>query len=101
MTPKETFEAAAKKYSGLSYDRNDYEEIYYHQQGCTKYDAFIEGAKWQAERMYSEEDLIHLLNFVSKEYSITSIGGWFQAHESIEDIPSIEVLGKWFEQFKK
>ena len=53
------------------------------------------------ERMYSEEDLVHLLNFVSKEYNISNGIGWFHTHESIEDVPSIEVLDKWFEQFKK
>lgn len=59
--------------------------------------AFIRGAKWQAERMYSEEDLIELLNFVTKEYNISNGIGWFHTHNSIEDISSKEVL----EQFKK
>jgi hypothetical protein len=62
------------------------------------------GVKWQQEqnkKLYSEEDLVHLLDFVSKEYNISNGIGWFHTHESIEDIPSIEVLGKWFEQFKK
>ena len=62
--------------------------------------SFIKGAEWQAERMYSVEDLVHLLNFVSKEYNISNGIGWFHTHESIEDVPSIEVLDKWFEQFK-
>ena len=61
---------------------------------------FIAGAKWQAQRMYSDEDLVHLLNFVSKEYNISNGIGWFRTHESIEDVPSIDVLDKWFEQFK-
>jgi hypothetical protein len=47
--------------------------------------------------MYSEEELILLLNFVSKEYNISNGIGWFHSHESIEDISSKEVL----EQFKK
>ena len=63
-------------------------------------DAFYEGAKWQAERSYSEEDLVHLLNFVSKEYNISNGIGWFHTHESIEDVSSKDVLDKWFEQFK-
>ena len=50
---------------------------------------------------YSEEDIIQLLNFVSKEYNISNGIGWFHTHESIEDISSKEVLDKWFEQFKK
>ena len=59
------------------------------------------GAKWQSERMYSEEDLILLLNFVSKEYNITNGIGWFCSHDSIEEIQSKDVLNNWFEQFKK
>ena len=56
------------------------------------------GAKWQKERMYN--DLVDLLNFVSKEYNIGNGIGWFYSHESIEEISSVEVLKKWFEQFK-
>lgn len=63
--------------------------------------AFIKGAKWQAERMYSEEEVVELLNFVSKEYNISNGIGWFHTHKSIEDVSSKEVLDKWFEQFKK
>jgi adenosine deaminase len=60
---------------------------------------FIDGAKWQAERMYSEEYLVQLLNFVSGEYNISN--GMFHTHESNEDVTSKEVLDKWFKQFKK
>jgi hypothetical protein len=63
--------------------------------------SFIKGAKWQAERMYSDEDLVQLLNFVSGEYNISNGIGWFHTHESNEDVTSKEVLDKWFEQFKK
>jgi hypothetical protein len=52
-------------------------------------------------RMYSEEDLVQLLNFVSREYNISNGIGWFHTHESNEDVTSKEVLDKWFEQFKK
>lgn len=72
----ETLESAAKKYSGLAYDRNDYEEKYYNQQGCTKYDAFIKGAKWQAERMYSEEEVLELLR--KAHFVEQNIEEWFQ-----------------------
>jgi hypothetical protein len=56
--PQETLEEAAKKYSGIAYNRDDYEEKYYNQQGCGKYDAFMEGAKWQQEQ---------ILNFLYEE----------------------------------
>ena len=46
MKNKETLEEAAEKY----WAKQPYNE-----------DAFIEGAKWQQERMYSEEEVITLL----------------------------------------
>ncbi len=66
--PIETLEAAAKRI----YDDNlfDYEKYRY---------GFIEGAKWQQERMYSEEDLRT---------------AWIAAKNSSD-------FNKWFEQFKK
>jgi hypothetical protein len=42
---KETLEEAAEKYSSISFNRQDL------------YDGFIAGAKWQAERMYSKEEI--------------------------------------------
>jgi hypothetical protein len=79
--PKQkTLEAAAKKYSGLAYDRNDYEEKYYNQIGCTKYDAFIDAVQWHQERSYSEEEVLELLR---------------KAHFVEQNIE------EWFEQFKK
>jgi hypothetical protein len=59
---------------------------------------FIKGTKWQQEQnknKYSEEEVIGLLNFVSKEYNISNGIGWFHTHESNEDISSKEVLDKF------
>jgi hypothetical protein len=50
--------------------------------GATERIGFIKGAKWQAERMYSEEDL----------KSAFFNGG---------DMKDIEEFNHWFEQFKK
>jgi len=66
-----------------------------------KTDVYINEIKQEQERMYSEEDLVMLLNFVSREYNISNGIGWFHTHESNEDITSKKVLDKWFEQFKK
>ena len=50
---------------------------------------FIKGAKWQAERMYSEEEVIEILNnydyFIKNDDKVNSVG----------------VIKEWFEQFKK
>jgi hypothetical protein len=69
MSKQETLEEAAEKFwDKLSFD-----------------DAFKAGAKWQAERMYSEEEVLKLLitfsdnrTFLKKDVGI-----------------------KWFDQFKK
>ena len=50
---------------------------------------FIAGAKWQAERMYSEEEVLDLLN--KREDYINS-------EDNIFDYQS---TNQWFEQFKK
>ena len=50
-------------------------------------DAFKDGAKWQAERMYSEEEVMDIIYSYSK----------WKYHEK-EDEFYIDV---WFEQFKK
>jgi hypothetical protein len=54
-----------------------------------KTDNWIAGAKWQAERMYSEEEVLDLLN--KREDYINS-------ENNIFDYQSIN---QWFEQFKK
>jgi hypothetical protein len=68
-----TLEEAAEKYASISFNRQDL------------YDGFIAGAKWQAERMYSEEEVLRIVTSC-KEY--LSFGDEFDEK-------------KWFEQFKK
>ena len=54
---QETLGKAAKLHIGVPIDRIiDGEERYY-TSNISEYDAFIAGAKWQQERMYSEEDM--------------------------------------------
>ena len=54
----------------------------------TKKDTFYNGAKWQAERMYSEEEVFNLLCKMPNYFKMTIA----QQPEAIKD---------WFEQFKK
>ena len=56
---KETLEEAAEKYADFS---NDYVPLSFGNKfnETTKRD-FIEGAKWQQERMYSEEEVYNIL----------------------------------------
>jgi hypothetical protein len=70
---KETLEEAAERLYGLA-DKYSKNRI-----------GFIEGAKWQEERMYSEEEVLLILDMVLIEYSDIVLA----------DIPD------WFDQFKK
>jgi hypothetical protein len=73
---QETLEEAAEKY----WSKQPYNE-----------DAFIEGAKWQQERMYSEEEVEQMINSFEKLcYNYQSNKDWFPSKKS-----------EWFEQFKK
>ena len=75
---KETIEEAAESYAELSYYNRD------------EVNAFVNGAKWQAKRMYTEEDLREAF----KESR--------QANIFEKDMPPVyESFEEWFEQFKK
>jgi len=69
---KETLEEAAERVAKLKYGATIY--------GLERVNAFKEGAKWQAERMYSEEEVLNI---------IADCDG------------SVTQAKKWFEQFKK
>jgi len=75
---KETLEEAAENYSEGWGENNDEK-------------SFIAGAKWQAERMYSEEDMIEFAKWVFLE--VGSNTG--------KDRTNKELFNEWFEQFKK
>jgi len=86
---KETLEEAAEKY-----DENDPNDEY-----GKSYRAFIEGAKWQQERMYSEEEVKNLIKIIE----------WYDKESDVRPnyTPDIEErigeisMWDWFEQFKK
>ena len=74
---QETLEEEAKKYA------NELPEPYNYGLNTDKKKGFIAGAKWQQERMYSEEEVLELL--------LNRPGPYL----------SDEEIKKWFEQFKK
>ena len=82
MNDKETLEEAAEKFRsnnpGTMQGGNNTKIL----------NAFKNGAKWQAERMYSEEEVVNIL---------------IKAYEDIgkRKIPNQVVLASWFKQFKK
>jgi len=79
---QEILEEAAEKWvfetNGHKWSNND-------DSAGDNYGSFIEGAKWQAERMYSEKEVWKLLNKLNETLNIGS------------DL----TLEQWFEQFKK
>ena len=75
--PNDKLKKAAEEYSSISFSgRQDL------------YDGFIEGAKFQAERMYTEEEVYQLLYDLSAQVLNNKIS-------------TPKLLEKWFEQFKK
>lgn len=80
MKKKETLEEVAETFLPHSEIEHDTDFII----------GFIAGAKWQAERMYSEEDIIDLIQFLSMNKE-------FNEYSSV----SKETARYFLEQFKK
>jgi hypothetical protein len=76
---KETLEEAAKRIYGSDASKD------------VEYYAFILGAKWQQERMYSEEDLISFAHFYFQE----EFNSTMQTSKSTG-----EILQEWFKKYK-
>ena len=73
---KDTLEEAAERYKSLKLPDD-------------LYDGFIEGANWQAKRMYSQEEVVDLIE------------DWTKMAKGLNmNFPS-DKFEKWFEQFKK
>jgi hypothetical protein len=70
-------EVAKKKYGTSIYD---YEQV----------DAFIEGAKWQQERSYSEEEVKSIVDETIEKF-----------YKHFYTLTKAEMKEQWFEQFKK
>ena len=80
---RETLEEAAEKYS---------KQFDYAEDSSPQID-FIEGAKYMAERMYSEDEVLEILDHHTS-YLETFIYQYI-------DRQDMEVNEEWFEQFKK
>jgi len=67
-------------------------------------EVFINGAKWQQERMYSEEDMINFAEFIAKypDKNRNYSGQMLHAKSKYDGAErTIDLLQVWFEQFKK
>ena len=87
MNDKETLEEAAEKFRsenpGTMQGGNNTKIL----------NAFKNGAKWQQERSYSDEDMISLLEFNYKKET-NGLG-------TLRKDYSQKIIKEWFEQFKK
>jgi hypothetical protein len=69
-----------------------------------KVQGFIEGAKWQAERMYSEEDMKQFADFVATypDKNRNAHGEMLHAKSKYDGAErTLDLLKEWSEQFKK
>jgi hypothetical protein len=101
---QETLEDTAKKFTeNLYYKVGDADE--FNGEPLAVYDAFIAGAKWQQERMYSEEDM---RNAFDSAREFNSLDGVVDVHIVLPmggDMSDLQPLhftfDDWFEQFSK
>jgi len=89
---KETLEEAADEYFKLSHSR-----LVNEQQKEYERELFIAGAKWQQERMYSEEEVLELLQKALTHKDNGETGNLITAQGEIRTAN----FYSWFEQFKK
>lgn len=95
---KETLEEAAKNYAKIPQNRDVDSEERYFNPAVRKYDAFIDGAKCQQERSFSEEQVIELLEYVRANYYDNG-KHWHQ--EPDKDYTSKELFEEFKNKFKK
>jgi hypothetical protein len=88
MNKQETLEEAAEKYNDDFQIKSGSKAP--HIKNVHIMNHFIEGAKWQQERMYSEEEMIDLIQFLSMNEEFNGYGS-----------VSKETAQYFLEQFKK
>jgi hypothetical protein len=96
---QETLEEAAERFYPLSKGGSMWMPSADDCNKANKQEGFIEGAKWQQERMYSEEDMINFSEWVSIQYP--NQRRFLTTNDKRGFYTTKELLGKWFEQFKK
>jgi hypothetical protein len=97
MEKKETLEEAAERISKTNSVYETAQDDFYH--------GFVDGAKWQQEQMYSEEDM---KNAFDSAREFNSLDGVVDVHivlpmgGDMSDLQPLHFTFKeWFEKFKK
>jgi hypothetical protein len=97
MENKETLEEVAENYSKITLDKGGL-------MSDKQINGFIAGAKWQAERMYSEEDMLKFAEFIARypDKNRNYTGQMLHAKSKYDGAErTIDLLQVWFEQLKK
>ena len=69
---KETLEEAAENYSKITLNKQGL-------MSDNQVNGFIAGAKWQQERMYTEEEVKHIVSEALQSALVTvNLDGWFE-----------------------
>ena len=79
---EETLEEAAQRLYPIELEDDEWDKNKQYR------DEWIEGAKWQQERMYSEEEVFKIIASLLHTPKLVEESSW-------------EDIAKWFEQFKK
>jgi len=87
---KETLEKAAEYYSRITLNKGNL-------MSSLQVNGFIAGAKWQAEKMYSEEEVLELLQKALTHKDNGETGNLVTIQGDIRTAN----FYSWFEQFKK
>jgi hypothetical protein len=94
---QETLEEVAENYSRITLNKNGL-------MSDKQVNGFIAGAKYQAERMYSEEDMLKFAEFIARypDKNRNYTGQMLHAKSKYDGAErTIDLLQVWFEQFKK
>jgi hypothetical protein len=94
---QETLEEVAENYSRITLNKNGL-------MSDKQINGFIAGAKWQAEKMYSEEDMIGFAEFIARypDKNRNYTGQMLHAKSKYDGAErTIDLLQVWFEQYKK
>ena len=93
---KETLEEAAEKHCDI-HEKLKGQKYKWSAQDRVLYNTFIDGAKWQAERMYSEKEVQELLIKALTYKDNGDVGNLVTIQNEIRTAN----FYNWFEQFKK
>ena len=92
---QETLEKAAENYGWRIKTNTFSDQVKANELAESAKQDFIKGAKWQAERMYIEDEVLNILY----QWSMYKID--IELERLADELPNILPYNEWFKQFKK